>query len=89
MISAIGCEECCGYLWQVLSDVAATGGSGFVTTDTHGSFGQEYGDPHVLFAGADWSAGSSCGSRARGSSLVRSSTGTNFGGRGSSRVYRL
>ena len=25
MISAIGCEECCGYLWQWLRDVAALG----------------------------------------------------------------
>ena len=89
MISAIGCEECCGYLWQVLSDVAATGGSGWVTTDTHASFGQEYGDPHVLIAGARWSYGSSCGSRARDSSAVRSATYTANGGRGSSRVYRL
>ena len=89
MISAIGCEECCGYLWQVLSDVAATGGSGWVTTDTHASFGQEYGDPHVLLAGAAWNGGSSCGSRARASADVRSISSTYHGGRGSSRVYRL
>ena len=88
MISAIGVEEMCGYLWQVLRDTAPTGGSGWVTTDGHASFGQEYGDPHVLLAGARWGDSASCGSRSRNSDDVRSKSAANNGGRGSSRVRR-
>ena len=88
MISAIGCEEMCGYLWQWLEDVAPAGGSGFSSTDGHGSFGQEYGDPYVLLAGGYWSNSSSCGSRCRLSNSRRSSVNGYSGGRGSSRILR-
>ena len=86
MISAIGIEEACGYLWQWLDEIGPAGGSGWVTTDTHASFGQEYGDPYVVRAGGVWGDGSSCGSRARGSSARRSVVNAGYGGRGSSRL---
>ena len=88
MISAIGCEEMCGYLWQWCRNISSKGGSGFVTTDTHASFGQEYGEPYVLLAGGYWNDASSCGSRARVSNDVRSAVYGRHGGRGSSRVKR-
>lgn len=88
MISAIGCEEMCGYLTQWLREPASNGGSGWVTTDTHASFGQEYGDPYVLHAGGYWSNSSSCGSRCRVSNARRSGVYGSIGGRGSSRVKR-
>ena len=88
MISAIGCEEMCGYLWQWCRNIASKGGSGFETTDTHASFGQEYGIPDVLRAGGDWSDASSCGSRSRNSNGGRSIVNGHGGGRGSSRVKR-
>ena len=88
MISAIGVEEMCGYLWQWTRDVSSTGGSSWATTDDNGSFGQEYGTPFVLLAGGAWGFGSHCGSSSRLSSSVRSSVAADFGGRGLSRVVR-
>ena len=88
MISAIGVEEMCGYLWQWTRDVSSTGGSRWETTDGNGSFGQELGTPFVLLAGGAWGDGSGCGSRSRYSNPVRSTAGANLGGRGLSRVVR-
>jgi hypothetical protein len=86
MISAIGCEEMCGYLWQWLQETSSVGGSGFVTTDQNASFGQEYGDPYVLLAGGRLDNGASCGSRSRASDCRRSSVGDYSGGRGAGRI---
>ena len=88
MISAIGAEEMCGYLWQWTRDVSSIGGSSRATTDANGSFGQEYGTPFVLLAGGYWGAGSSCGSRSRYSASVRSAIDVAISGRGLSRVVR-
>ena len=88
MISAIGAEEMCGYLWQWTRDVSSTGGSSWATTDGNGSFGQEYGTPYVLRAGGHWDDGSHCGSRSRASHSVRSGVVAALGGRGLSRVVR-
>ena len=88
MISAIGAEEMCGYLWQWTREVSSTGGSSWATTDGNGSFGQEYGTPFVLLAGGNWDGGSYCGSRSRISIDVRSDVAAHFGGRGLSRVVR-
>lgn len=88
MISAIGVEEMCGYLWQWTRNVSSTGGLSWATTDGNGSFGQEYGTPFVLLAGGDWVGGSSCGSRSRASNNVRSTVAALLGGRGLSRVVR-
>lgn len=86
MISAIGCEEMCGYLWQWLQETSSVGGNGWITTDQNASFGQEYGDPYVLRAGGDWGYGASCGSRSRASITRRSAVDGGYGGRGSGRI---
>ena len=89
MISAIGCEEMCGYLWQWLDEIAPVGGSGWTSgVDGHDSFGQHYGNPYVLCAGGPWGDSSSCGSRCRTCSYARSCVDAHYGGRGSSRVSR-
>lgn len=43
MISAIGCEECCGYLWQWLRDVAALG-TGTAWTNIDNASGHNVGN---------------------------------------------
>lgn len=89
MISAIGCEEMCGYLWQWLDEIAPAGGSGWTSgVDGHDSFGQHYGNPYVLYAGGSWDDAASCGSRCRDCASTRSHVYPNNGGRGASRVVR-
>lgn len=89
MISALGCEEMCGYLNQWLNEIGPTGESNWnANVDGHDSFGQNYGAPYVLAAGGAWGYGASAGSRCRLADCVRSSVAANRGGRGSSRVKR-
>ena len=89
MISAIGVEEMCGYLWQWLNEIAPVGGSDWKTYDTHASFGQSYGTiPYCMLGGGHWANSSSCGSRSRDGGDPRSSVATHFGGRGASQVCR-
>jgi len=88
MISAIGCEECCGYLWQWLDEIGPNGTTNWRTTDGKRSFGQEYGEPNVVSAGGDWGSASSCGSRSRASDLSRSDVAGSIGSRGSSRINK-
>lgn len=89
MISAIGIEEMCGYLWQWLDDfVGANQDNKWDTRDGQNGFGQEYWNQYVLLAGGDWGNSSCCGSRCRTSADVRSFVGAAISGRGSSRVYR-
>lgn len=87
MISAIGCEEMCGYLWQWLQEVSCIGGDRFATTDQNASFGREFGDPYVAAAGGAWVDGDSCGSRSRASNRHRSFIDFDtFSSRGSGRI---
>lgn len=86
MISAIGCEECCGYIFQWLDELGPVGNntSGWATNkDGHDTFGQLYGEPFVLRAGGAWGDGAHCGSRSRVASGMSSGTGGDCGGRGS------
>ena len=86
MVSFLGCEEMCGYLWQWTRDVSANGGSGSATYDGQASFGQTYGAAYALLAGGNWNGSSSCGSRARYGSSARSAVHAFIGGRGASHV---
>jgi len=89
MISAIGCEEMAGYLWQWLDEVIGKSDeNSWTTTDGRGAFGQEYWQPRDLLAGGHWNHASRCGSRCRGANAGRSAVDAHIGGRGSSRVIR-
>ena len=48
MISFIGCEDCCGAMWQFLEDVSANGSSEWSTYDGQADFGGTYGGSYVL-----------------------------------------
>lgn len=89
MISFIGCEEMCGYLWQWQRDCSAIGGTGFTTYDGDGFFGQVYGNVNTLLAGGAWGNGVSCGSRCRQGGSARSTVGASFGGRGVSQLIKV
>lgn len=89
MISGYFVEECCGYLWQWLDEIAPTGGNGFVSYGDNNSRGQSYGLPYVLRAGGSWVDSSSCGSRSRAANTVRSHAYATYGGRGVSRPLIL
>ena len=88
MISAIGVEEACGYLWQWLENLVSWTDGKWNTRDGRGSFGQEYGNTYVLIAGGSWVDGSLCGSRGRASNNVRSRCVAGIGSRGSSLVIK-
>ena len=89
MISAIGAEEMCGYLWQWLDELGPNGGSKWEeNVDGHDSFGQNYGIPYLLLAGGAWANSACCGSRSRSAYSGRSAVDADLGGRGSSRVKR-
>ena len=88
MISFIGCEEMCGYLWQWLRNVSANGGRGWSNYYGDNNFGQTYGASYSLLAGGDWANGASCGSRCRGAHHGRPATTEEIGGRGVCRVIR-
>lgn len=88
MISFIGCEECCGYIYQWLRVVAPNGGSSWSVYDNSGAFGQQYGVIYGFRAGGSWANSSRCGSRCRGSSGVLSDEAAVIGTRGSAGVIR-
>ena len=89
MISFIGCEEMCGYLWQWQRDYSAVGGTGFATYDGDAFFGQTYGNVNALVAGGAWDSGVSCGSRCRLGAYARATVSANDGGRGVSRLIKI
>ena len=89
MISGYFIEECCGYLWQWLDEIAPVGGSGFSNYDGSAARGQTYGTPYVLSAGGSWYDSSSCGSRSRGASASRSNVDAYDGARGVSLPLRV
>lgn len=88
MISGYFIEECCGYLWQWLDEIAPVGGSGFSNYDGSASRGQSYGVPYCLKAGGGWGDSSSCGSRSRSADNGRSLAHASYGGRGVSLPLR-
>ena len=88
MISGYFVEECCGYLWQWLDELAPVGGNGWSTYDGSAARGQSYGVPYCLNAGGSWDNSSSCGSRSRAANYSRSLVSAGCGGRGVSRPRR-
>lgn len=67
MVSWIGCEDCCGALWQrgkeVGSSSAGSWASGYDSNDLYVKGSQYNNHIRVLFGGS-WVNGASCGSRA-------------------------
>ena len=68
MISNVGCEDCCGNLWQWSGEVGpVTAGieayiNAFDVNDS-GVAGQSYQEPSRALLGGYWNSGASCGSR--------------------------
>ena len=94
MISNIGCEDCCGNLWQWGADVgsATTGGSNYANYyDANDKYvgGQTYGAVYRPVFGGAANAGVSCGSRA--SNWTNGALGLNWyiGARGVAEPKRL
>lgn len=97
MISNIGCEDCCGALYQWLLDTQfKIGGlvdptvdpaySWYTLPGNKGSiYRQGTGGDIKLLAGGPWNYGTACGSRCRAASGERWLTGTNLGSRGCAR----
>ena len=68
MISGYFIECCCGYLWQISRDIAATGTSNWSEwADTRR--GDHYGTPYVVLLGGDYAAATHPGSWATHSDL--------------------
>ena len=72
MISNIGLEDCCGFLWQwCKQDGGANGSNNWQNTvgdsavdGTDNTYGQSYGAYYRASVGGSWGRGGSCGSRA-------------------------
>ena len=88
MISFIGCEDCCGALWQWSEEVGPAGGSDVSVYDGNGAFGKTYGTCYGLLLGGSWNRAESCGSRGREAYSTRSGAVGGMGGRGASRLVR-
>ena len=89
MISDIGCEDCCGYLWQWSEELGFCGASGWSASTYSSSVdpisrGNSYGGLYRLGLGGDWDDGSSCGSRSARCDGVSSFVYADLGGRGAS-----
>ena len=70
MISNIGLEDCCGFLWQWCKQSGGANGSGGWTNSTYNSaidgnatYGSTYGNYYRACAGGNWDDSSYCGSR--------------------------
>ena len=91
MISNIGCEDCCGALYQWLRDQSAMYDDAIVAGwyDLPGNKGSLYRPVDMndvkLLAGGRWTKAADCGSRSRSADVFRWYTATNVGGRGRSR----
>lgn len=75
MISGIGCEDCCGFIWEWLRETGPAGGAEYKTLP--GGKGAFYGNIYGLMAGGNLGEPNMAGSRARNSTneLTRMSPG--------------
>lgn len=81
MISGYFVECCCGYLWQVSRDIAATGYSNWSDwADTRR--GAHYGTPYVVILGGNYYESTHCGSWAADSYYSLTHAGVYAGCRG-------
>lgn len=64
IISCYFLEDCCGVLWQWLSDIGPIGGNSWTSRtleDSYASVGSSYGNPYCHAGGGSWSDSSKCG----------------------------
>lgn len=92
MISNIGLEDCCGFLWQwCKQSVGANGSSGWTNStynpsiDGNATYGSTYGNYYRAIVGGDWSDSSHCGSRCVNVNRVSAYVSAHYGGRLASR----
>ena len=93
MISNIGLEDCCGFLWQWCKQSGGADGSGGWTNSTYNSavdgnetYGSTYGNYYRAAVGGSWGDLSSyCGSRCVVVSVVSAVASAYYGGHLSSR----
>ena len=88
MISNIGLEDCCGFLWQCCKQSGSANGSGGWTNSTYNSsvdgsatYGSTYGSYYRANVGGSWNGSSYCGSRCVAMNFVSASVGAVSGGR--------
>ena len=82
MISAIGCEDCCGYIWQFLCEYIGWTDESWEVRDGRGSFGKSLGISYVNIAGGYLADGDRCGSNCRYTSNTQSTIADGITGRG-------
>lgn len=92
MISNIGLEDCCGFLWQRCKQSGGANGSGSWTNSTYNSsvdgsatYGSTYGNYYRALVGGAWDNSSYCGSRCVAVGDVSAYVSASCGGRLSSR----
>lgn len=76
MISAIGCEDFCGFLGQFLSGISAAGGSGWNN--------ETYGTAYAVVAGGNYANGQNSGPASRICNSSRNDTAATISARGMS-----
>lgn len=76
MISAIGCEDCCGVLGQFLAGISAAGGSGWNN--------ETYGTAYAMVAGGNYANGQNSGPASRICNSSRNDTAAIVSARGMS-----
>jgi len=89
MISNLGMEDCCGFLWQWTGDLGFAGGSSWTESVYNSSidgrsYGKTYGTLYRLLAGSNWDDGSACGSRSCFCNPASASVRADSGSRGAS-----
>lgn len=87
MISNLGLEDCCGFMWQWTEDIGANGGTDWADSVYNSSvddkrYGGSYGSLYRPLVGGNWSRGSRCGSRSVGVGYVSASVDSGIGARG-------
>ena len=87
MVSWLGCEDCCGALWQWGKEVgSSSSGSWAVGHDSNDLYvkGSQFQSHIRVFFGGDWNDGANCGSRAAGWYCLALSLDAEIGSRGAS-----
>jgi hypothetical protein len=87
MVSNIGCEDCCGALWQwgieggATNDIGSAWSNAFDSNDSDVG-GQHFEPPNRPLFGGDWGTGSRCGSRSSAWALSPLALASTRGARG-------